>query len=527
MNTSQRATRREWIGLAVLALPCMLYSMDLTVLHLAVPALTQQLQPTATQLLWIIDIYGFLVAGSLVTMGTLGDRIGRRKLLMIGSVIFGLASILAAFSNSATTLIVTRALLGIAGATIAPSTLSLVRNMFRDPRQFTSAIGVVISAYSVGAAIGPLVGGVMLHYFWWGSVFLVAVPVMAALLVLGPRLLPEYRDPQAGRPDVLSAALSIVAVLASIAALKVMAAYGLNALAVTALVVGVVAAAAFVKRQQHLDDPLIDLRLFRAPGFTGMLATYALSILAAFGAFLYVPQFLQLVRGQSPLEAGLWTLGWPLAFVVGSMVTPRLAQRFRPGFLMAGGLVLAGLGNIVLAQLNVDSNMWILVFGTVIVGLGLSPMFTLATEAIIGAAPPERAGAASAIAETCSELAVALGIAVLGSVGTFVYRADLAATLPIGTPAHAAEIASETLGGAMAVAAQLPEGLSAALMQAAGAAFVHGLQLSATTSAIVALALSLIAAVVLRNVGHGQEPEAESETCKTPEVVAEYFGSLA
>ena len=212
-----KATKREWIGLAVLALPCMLYSMDLTVLHLAVPALTQQLQPSATELLWIIDVYGFLVAGSLITMGTLGDRIGRRRLLLIGSVTFGIASVLAAFSNSAPMLIATRALLGVAGATIAPSTLSLVRNMFKDPKQFTTAIGIVISAYSVGAAVGPLVGGLLLQFFWWGSVFLVSVPVMGLILILGPRLLPEYRDPNAGKPDVLSAGSARLSTVRSIA----------------------------------------------------------------------------------------------------------------------------------------------------------------------------------------------------------------------------------------------------------------------------------------------------------------------
>jgi DHA2 family multidrug resistance protein-like MFS transporter len=350
---------------------------------------------------------------------------------------------------------------------------------------------------------------------------------MTLILVLGPVLLPEYRDPNAGRPDLLSAALSVVAVLAVIFALKSVAAYGPSVPALGALTIGVAAAVAFVKRQQHLDDPLVDLRVFRAAGFSGMLATYALSILAAFGAFLYVPQYLQLVRGQSPLEAGLWTLGWPLAFVVGSMVTPRLAQRIRPGMLMAGGLVLAGLGNLVLAKLDAGANLWILVFGTVIVGLGLSPMFTLATEAIVGSAPPERAGAASAIAETCSELAVALGIAVLGSVGTLVYRTQLAATLPQRLPADVAAAATETLGGALVVAEHLPIELRAALTEAAGAAFVHGLQLSAMTSAIVALALALIAAVVLRGLGHDQPSVETSDTSATAEPAAKYLGSVA
>src|SRR6478736_1108664 len=227
-HISNRAGRREWLGLAVIALPCVLYSMDLTVLELAVPRLSADLKPTASQLLWILDIYGFLVAGSLITMGTLGDRIGRRRLLLLGAGAFGAASIAAAFSTSARMLIATRALLGVAGATIAPSTLSLIRNMFLDPRQRTTAIGIWITSFSVGGAIGPLIGGVLLEAFWWGSVFLTAVPVMILLLIVGPRLLPEYRDPNPGRPDPISAVLSLAAVLAMIFGLKRIAQDGLG-----------------------------------------------------------------------------------------------------------------------------------------------------------------------------------------------------------------------------------------------------------------------------------------------------------
>jgi DHA2 family multidrug resistance protein-like MFS transporter len=234
----QRATSREWIGLAVLALPCILYSMDLTVLNLAVPHLTADLQPSSAELLWIVDIYGFMIAGSLITMGTLGDRIGRRKLLMIGAVAFGIASILAALANSVELLIAARALLGIAGATLAPSTLSLIRNMFHDDGERTFAIGMWVMSYSAGGAIGPVLGGVLLEYFWWGSVFLLAVPVMVLLLVVAPFLLPEYRDPQSGRLDLPSAGLSLVAVLSVIWGLKTFAEGGNPAAAAVAVLVG-------------------------------------------------------------------------------------------------------------------------------------------------------------------------------------------------------------------------------------------------------------------------------------------------
>ena len=263
-----KAGRREWIGLAVLALACVVYAMDLTVLHLAVPHLSEDLQPTSAQLLWIADIYGFMVAGALITMGTLGDRIGRRRLLLAGAAAFALASLLAAFSTSAEMLIGARALLGIAGATIAPSTLSLIRNLFHDPGQRTFAIGVWITAYSLGGALGPLLGGVLLEFFWWGSVFLLAIPVMALLLVLGPVLLPEFRDPDAGRLDVASAALSLVAVLAVVYGLKQTTQDGVGLLPFASVVVGLALGALFVRRQSRLADPLIDLGLFRVPAFS-------------------------------------------------------------------------------------------------------------------------------------------------------------------------------------------------------------------------------------------------------------------
>src|SRR5574341_36988 len=314
-TVTSRAGRREWVGLAVLALPCLLYAMDLTVLNLAVPALSAELRPSSAQLLWIVDIYGFLVAGSLVTMGTLGDRIGRRRLLLAGAAAFGVASMLAAWSTSAEQLIAARALLGVGGATVAPSPLSLIRNMFLDPRQRTAAISVWITSFSVGGAIGPLLGGLLLEWFWWGSVFLLAVPVMVLLLVLGPVLLPEYRDPRAGRLDVLSAALSLAAVLLLIYGLKQVAQDGPGWPPVLSIVAGLVVGVVFARRQRTLADPLIDLRLFRSPAFSASLASYMLAILVVFGASLFIAQYLQLVLGLSPLQAGLWMLPEGVGFV--------------------------------------------------------------------------------------------------------------------------------------------------------------------------------------------------------------------
>jgi DHA2 family multidrug resistance protein-like MFS transporter len=498
-----RAGRREWSGLAVIALPCLLYSMDLTVLDLAVPALSADLKPSSTQLLWILDIYGFLVAGSLVTMGTLGDRIGRRRLLLFGAGAFAAASTLAAFSTSAAMLIAARAVLGLAGATLAPSTLSLIRNMFLDPRQRTVAVGVWISSYSAGAVIGPPLGGFLLQHFFWGSVFLISVPVMGLLLVLGPLLLPEFRDPAAGRPDVPSALLSVLAVLAVIYGLKRIAADGAGWLPASSIAAGLALGAAFVHRQRSLRDPLIDLRLFRAPAFSASIATYMLATFVVFGPYLFIAQYLQLVLGLSPMKAGLWSMPLAIAFVAGSMLSPVIARRLRPGLMMGVGLVVAAAG---FAALSRADGLAAVVASTVVFSIGISPVVTLANDLVLGAASPERAGAAAAISETCSELGGALGIAILGSIGTAIYRRAMAGAADGGVPHQAAVAARDTLGGAVAALGQSAPG--AALLDTARKAFTHGLQVAALVSAGIVLAMAVLVTVSLRHVrSSGEAPE--------------------
>ncbi len=478
----------------MIALPCLLYSMDLTVLHLAIPKLTADLTPSSAELLWIIDIYGFLVAGSLITMGTLGDRIGRRRLLLIGAAAFGVASVAAAFATSPAMLIATRALLGLAGATIAPSTLSLIRSMFLDSGQRTSAIGVWITSYSVGGAIGPVVGGLLLQYFWWGSVFLISVPVMVLLLVVGPKLLPEYRDPQAGRLDLASAGLSLAAVLAMIYGLKRIAQDGFAVMPLVSIAAGLALGVVFVRRQLALPNPLVDLRLFKMPAFSASLALYGFSILFLFGGFLFLPQYLQLVLGLTPLVAGLWTVPWALAFVAGSLLTPVLVKRIRPASLMTGGLAFAAIGFAMFTRIDASTGFAMFAGGSTIFSLGMSPVFTLTTDVIVGSAPPERAGAASAISETSAELGGALGIALFGSIGVAVYRAATAAAIPPEVPPEAARAARATLGAAIAIARELPSPAGPALAKNVGEAFVRGLHVCAAISAAGAIALALLAA---------------------------------
>jgi len=494
-----KATRREWIGLAVIALPCVLYAMDLTVLNLAVPHISEDLKPTSAQLLWILDIYGFFVAGSLITMGTLGDRIGRRRLLMIGAAAFGVASVVAAFSNSAETLIATRALLGVAGATLAPSTLSLIRNMFHDPQQRTFAIGVWVTSYSIGGAIGPLLGGVVLEYFWWGAVFLLGVPVMVMLLVLGPRLLPEYRDPNAKPLDLLSAALSLVGVLLVIFGFKRAAEHGFGLLAIASVVAGVLVAIVFVRRQKKLEHPLIELQLFRSRTFTSALVMYMIATFAFFGSFVFIAQYLQLVLGLSPLKAGLWSLPSFVSFVAGSMIVPVLTRRFPPAQLICAGLFIAAVGFAVLTQVDRANPLAVIVIGSIIYSLGGSPVVILATDIIVGSAPVERAGAASAISETSSELGGALGVAILGSIGTAVYRMRMSDAMPNAVPADAAEIARGTLGGATAVARELPGQLGATVLGTARDAFVQAFVTTAAVNAILVLSAAIAATLLLRN----------------------------
>jgi DHA2 family multidrug resistance protein-like MFS transporter len=517
-----RATRREWIGLGVLTLAALVYAMDLTVLNLAIPRISEELQPSSAQLLWIIDIYGFLVAGLLITMGTLGDRIGRRKLLLGGALGFALASMLAAFSTSSEMLIFSRAVMGIAGATVAPSTLSLIFTMFLDPKQRSTAIGVWIAAYSAGGAIGPVLGGVLLEFFWWGSVFLIGVPVMALLLVLGPRTLPEYRDPNARRLDLLSAVMSLLAILGVVYGLKQIAQDGIGLVPVLAILAGGVLGAVFVWRQLHLESPTIDVRLFRIRAFSASLGTYLLGIFVVVGYFIFISQYLQLVVGLSPLVAAFWSLPSAAGFVIGSTIAPRIIHRFRPSAVMGTGMTIAAIGTAMLIGLSMDGlgSLLLIAAASVVISLGLAPVITLATELIVGSAPPEQAGAATGMSETSGELGGALGIAILGSVGTALYRAEVADALPAEIPTNVVDAARDTLGGALAVAETLPSELAKTVVAAAQTAFLDALHLVAAVAAVGAVVTAIAAAIALRSVPPRSEPAPEVEAAAAAPVAA-------
>ncbi|MFE0423307.1 MFS transporter [Streptomyces sp. NPDC058953] len=508
-----RAGRREWAGLAVLALPTMVLSMDLTVLHLATPGLSSALAPTGGQLLWILDVYGFLVAGFLMTMGTLGDRIGRRRLLLAGAAAFAAASALAALADTAELLIAARALLGVAGATLMPSTLALLTGMFRDPAQRTFAFAVWMTCFTAGEAIGPLVGGVMLQYFWWGSVFLIGIPVMLLLLVAGPLVLPEQRRPVAGRFDVPGAVLSLVAVLSVVYGAKRLAASGASPAAFAWIAGGLLVGAVFLRRQRRLAEPLVDPALFARPAFGAALATQTLAVAAMAGSQLLVMQYLQVVLGLSPLEAGLWTLPSVLCGIAATLLVPRIVSRVRPTTVIACGLATAAAGAALVAATATRADLALTVASFTVLYTGVTPVLALTTNAIVGSAPPERAGLASGISQSGAELGLAAGMAFLGSAAMAVYRGRIGETAPPGIGTGALHEAEETAGGALAVADRLPDGVGDALRDAAALAFADGLRVAAVLSAIGLAGAAVLAATVLKkSPGTDAEPKQADDT---------------
>jgi DHA2 family multidrug resistance protein-like MFS transporter len=509
-----RATRREWLGLAVLALPTLLLSVDVSVLYLALPRLSADLGANSTQQLWILDIYSFMLAGFLVTMGTLGDRIGRRRLLLAGAAGFGVTSVLAAYATSPGMLIAVRALLGIFGATLMPSTMALIRNMFRDPKQMAAAIGIWFACFMGGMTVGPLVGGALLSAFWWGSAFLLGVPFMALLLVAGPLVLPEYRDSSAGRLDLTSVALSLATILPVIYGLKEIARTGWRTTPAVAVVTGVVVGAVFVQRQRRLANPLLDLRLFTNRSFRSAMATMLATGIVMAGVTLMSTLYLQAVRGLSPLHAGLWLVPQNIAMAAGSMVAPALARRIRPAYLMAAGLLTAAAGLLVQTRTETTGGVAAVVIGLTLAGLGISPAMALTMNLILGSTPPEKAGSAASISETSGEFGVALGVATLGSLATIVYRAHLA--LPTGTPAPAGHAARQGIAAATSAAQHLPAALGADLLDSARTAFTAGLTTVAAVGAAVFVGLALLAAIAFRHVPATGVAEAATEASGEP-----------
>lgn len=484
-----------WLGLAVLALPTLLLGLDITILYLALPALSVELQPSSSQALWIMDAYGFMIAGFLITMGTLGDRVGRRRLLMIGAVAFAAASVLAAYSTSAEMLIAARAALGVAGATLMPSTLALISNLFPNPRQRSLAIGVWATMFALGMAAGPVVGGWLLSHFWWGAAFLIAVPVVLVLLLAAPLLLPEYRADHREPMDLTSVLLSLAAILPAIHGLKELARHGPTIEPVLSLVAGILLAMVFVRRQKRLEVPLLDMGLFRRRTFSTALIVLLFGLIAVGGAMLLVTQYLQLVVGLSPLAAGLW-MGPPALMMVAAGVTaPLIARRLPPGQVVAGALAFSSLGYLALFLVGTaPSGLGVAILGFSLVYLGLGTIAALGTELVIGAAPADKAGSASAMSEMVQELGAALGVALLGSLSTLIYRLQIGTLLSGDLSADNTAIVGDSLWATVSALDQLSPEIVATAQQA----FTTGLNITAAASGVAILGLAILSAVHLR-----------------------------
>ncbi|WP_432015669.1 MFS transporter [Streptomyces cucumeris] len=508
---NQKAGAKEWLGLAVLALPTLVLSVDVTVLYLALPHLSADLQPSANQTLWIIDIFGFLLAGFLITMGTLGDRIGRRKLLMIGGAGFAAASLLGAYANSAEMLIAARILLGIFGATLMPSTLSLITNMFSDAKQRAQAVAIWAACVSSGIAIGPPIGGLLLESFWWGSVFLLAVPVMVLLLITAPFLLPEFRSPSAHRLDLVSVALSLAAVIPVIWSIKELADDGATALTLAVLVGGLVFGVLFVMRQKRLAEPLFDVSLFRNREFSATLLMLLIGVGVVGGVYLFISQYLQLVKEQSPIEAGLWMLPSAFVMMITAAASPALIKWIRPGYLVGAGLAMSAAGYFMLLSVDAADELSMLVMSMIVLFSGLGPVFALGTDLVLGTAPPERSGSAAAMSETSMEFGISLGIAVLGSVGAAVYRNKMEGSVPEALGPDAVKTAGETLPGAIKVAQEAPPETAGPLRERAVGFFMDGFHASAMVCGITVGAFALISFVLLRNARTKAQVESEAE----------------
>ncbi|MGY4691018.1 MFS transporter [Salibacterium sp. K-3] len=465
-NTTEHAGLKEWLGLFILTLPTLLLSLDVTVLHLALPHFAMDLQANSTQQLWILDIYGFMIAGFLVTMGSLGDRIGRKRLLITGAGAFGMASIAAAYSTSAEMLILTRALLGISGATLMPSTLALLRNMFQNPKQRTFAISVWMMSFSGGAVLGPVVGGILLEFFWWGSVFLLGVPVMVLLLITGPFLLPEYREMHPNRLDLFSVTLSITSTLFIIYGIKEITRIGWQVIPLLFLLLGLIIGWSFIKRQVKLRNPLIDLKLFRSKAFSGSLGLMLLGMTLNGGFVLLFVQYLQMVLGMTPLEAGVWMIPLSTGSIIGSLITPLLLRWTSRTNLIAIGLSISALAYLLMIFAT-DSTMAVPITSSVLLTLGFGPLFVLSTDLIIASAPPEKSGSAASLSETCGELGMALGIAIFGSISIVIYRFQI--EIPNDISSEFAETSRDSLSGALSVVEQMPvDSASKILIQAHG-----------------------------------------------------------
>lgn len=494
--TAPTSARLRWVALAVLMLPVLLVAIDNTVLAFAVPMISEALRPTGVELLWIVDVYPLVLAGLLVPMGSLGDRFGRRRMLLIGATGFAVISAIAAFAPTAGALIAARAAMGFFGAMLMPATLSLIRNIFIDAQERRIAIAIWAAGFSGGAALGPIVGGFLLEHFWWGSVFLLAIPLLLPLLVAGLKLLPESKDPNPGPIDPLSIVLVLAAMTALVWSIKSVAVHGFTTTVTATVLLALVAGTWFVRRQLNRATPMLDVRLFANPVFSGSVAANLLSVFSLVGFLFFVSQHLQLVSGKTPVEAGLVLLPGLAVTVIAGLLVVKVVRRVRPGTVVVAGLLLNAVGySLVMVSGETGSDLGLLI-AFALLGAGVGAAETISNDLILSSVPAEKAGAASAISETAYEVGSVLGTAVLGGLLTAIYRGGVA--LPTSLTAEQAATAGETLGGASDVARSLPAEAAAELLESARAAFDSGVVVTSAIGVALMIGAAVLAGVTLR-----------------------------
>lgn len=480
MDTQQTLRRtsapaRSWWGLIATLGPVLVVAMDGSILFLAMPSINEAIQPTTDQSLWILDIYGFAVGSLLITFGNLGDRFGRKKLLMIGAVIFGIGSLCGAFSPTPELLIASRALMGLGGATLLPSCLAVISELFENPVQRARAIGIFAATFAAGFVIGPIVGGILLNHFWWGSVFLINIPVIALFLIMAPVLLREVHGTRPGKIDLLSVASSAVGLLIAIYGVKHAAMYGIDLLSGALILAGIGVLTFFVLRQKRLEIPLLDIALFKSHVFAVAILTGLLSLFVWSAAAYLSMTYLQSVLGYSVLNAALLAIPGAVVLTLSSVLAPRLVEKVGPraALIICHFSMAAGMGLLILTNDSTGAVFYIA--STVVAGIGFGISFSLVADTAVGAVPESRAGAAGAIAETSNEIGNALGIALLGSLLTVVFRATY--------PGEETGIA-EVVDGA---------GTATAMYETAQTAFLNGFHAVAATAAVICAALGILA----------------------------------
>lgn len=499
------AGANRWVVLVVLCTSLLLVAVDATVLHVAVPAVTEDLRPSAIELLWIVDTYPLVCASLLILFGTLGDRVGRRRILLFGYALFGVASALAAVAQDPQLLILARALLGVGGAMIMPATLSILRQVFPDRRERALAIGIWSAVAAVGAAVGPLLGGFLLEHFWWGSVFLVNIPLMLVSLPVGRLLLPESTGSGDGPWDVVGALMATAGLFGVVLGVKRLGGGepAGSVLTVVPLLVGAALLMLFVRRQRSRKHPLVDLRMFARPVFSTSVGCIVLAMLALVGLELIAAQYLQLVLGLSPLETGLRLLPLTVAAMAAGLFGARMLRKFGPRRMVCVGFCMTALAVVVLTAMGREDQAPLMLAGFVLLGFGLETTLFGAYESMLSEAPAEQAGGAAAIGETSYQLGAGIGIALLGTVMNAAYTPGLS-SVP-GVPAAASAAAGHSLGEAYDVAEELGGSAGLALRRAARDSFVHGLHVTLLVSA----GLLLLGAVMALRLPRVMQCEAD------------------